>query len=112
MIRSQSRRSQPATRASSRSRARALLAELQDFRAELLRIAALLYLPKLDDGVIINAALLHKLFRLPKRAKDTRETGTKHDRRFRNLGPGSWGLSRIGADGFPPLGATEAVALV
>jgi len=60
--------------------ARALLAELEDFRAELLRVAALPYRPNLDDGVIINAAPLHKVFRLPKWAKDTRETWTKLER--------------------------------
>ena len=47
------------------------LAELHDFRAELLRVAALPYKPDLNDGVIINAAPLHKLFRLRKWADDT-----------------------------------------
>ena len=51
--------------------ARAFLAELREFRDELLRIAALPYKPDLNDGVIINAAPLHKLFRLRKWAKDT-----------------------------------------
>ncbi len=50
---------------------RALLTELRQFRAELLRIAALPYKPDLNDGVIINAAPLHKLFRLRKWAKDS-----------------------------------------
>lgn len=45
--------------------------ELQGFRAELLRVAALPYKPDLNDGVIINAAPLHKLFRLRKWAEDT-----------------------------------------
>ncbi|MDY7076886.1 MAG: BREX-1 system adenine-specific DNA-methyltransferase PglX, partial [Chloroflexota bacterium] len=49
---------------------RAFLAELREFRAELLRIAALPYKPNLNDGVIINAAPLHKLFRLRKWAQD------------------------------------------
>jgi hypothetical protein len=50
---------------------RALLAELREFRAELLRIAALPYKPNLNDGVIINAAPLHKLFGLRRWAQDT-----------------------------------------
>jgi len=39
----------------------------------LLRIAALPYKPDLNDGVIINAAPLHKLFRLRSWAKDTED---------------------------------------
>lgn len=54
--------------------------ELREFRAELLRVAALPYEPDLNDGVIINAAPLHKLFRLPKWAKDTRECWEKLQR--------------------------------
>jgi len=50
---------------------RSFLAELSDFRAELLRVAALPYKPDLNDGVIINAAPLHTLFRLRKWADDT-----------------------------------------
>lgn len=50
---------------------RAFLAELREFRQELLRIAGLPYKPNLNDGVIINAAPLHKLFGLRKWAKDT-----------------------------------------
>lgn len=60
--------------------ARALLAELQDFRAELLRVAALPYRPDLSDGVIINAAPLYRLFRLPKWAKDTKACWEKLQR--------------------------------
>lgn len=59
---------------------RAFLVELRDFRDELLRVAALPYRPNLDDGVIINAAPLHKLFRLPKWAKDTKECWEKLQR--------------------------------
>lgn len=59
---------------------RAFLTELRDFRDELLRVAALPYRPNLDDGVIINAAPLHKLFRLPKWARDTRETWARLER--------------------------------
>jgi hypothetical protein len=58
----------------------AFRAELIAFRDELLRVAALPYRPNLNDGVIINAAPLHKLFRLPKWAKDTRECWTKLER--------------------------------
>ena len=54
-----------------------LLAELQDFRSELRRVAALPYRPDLSDGVIINAAPLYRLFRLPKWAKDTKECWEK-----------------------------------
>lgn len=48
----------------------ALQAELADLRAELLRVAALPYKPDLDDGVLICAAPLAKLFRLAKWRKD------------------------------------------
>ena len=51
--------------------ARTLVSELQGLRQELLRIAALPYKPNLNDGVIINAAPFHKLFRLRSWAKDT-----------------------------------------
>src|SRR5712692_6579358 len=60
--------------------ARTFLAELQDFHAELLRVAALPYRPNLNDGVIINAAPLHRLFRFPKWAKDTKECWEKLQR--------------------------------
>ncbi len=49
---------------------RAFRAELNEFRAELLRVAALPYRPNLDDGVLISAAPLHQLFRFPKWRKD------------------------------------------
>jgi hypothetical protein len=57
--------------------AKTLLSELTDFRAELLRIAALPYKPNLNDGVILNAASLHKLFRLSKWAKDCKAAWDK-----------------------------------
>ncbi|MCL5950296.1 MAG: BREX-1 system adenine-specific DNA-methyltransferase PglX [Chloroflexi bacterium] len=47
------------------------LSELNVFRAELLRVAELPYKPDLNDGVIINAAPLNKLYRLRKWANDT-----------------------------------------
>ena len=61
-------------------RAQALRGELAAFRDELLRVAALPYNPNLNDGVIINAAPLYRLFRLPKWAKDTKECWTKLER--------------------------------
>ena len=51
--------------------ARTFAGELRDLREELLRIAALPYRPDLNDGVIINAAPFHKLFRLRSWAEDT-----------------------------------------
>ena len=51
--------------------ARSFLSELRQLRQELLRIAALPYRPNLNDGVIINAAPFHTLFRLRSWAKDT-----------------------------------------
>jgi len=62
------------------SKGGAMLAELREFRDELPRVAALPSQPNLNDGVIITAAPLHKLFRLPKWAKDTRETWAKLER--------------------------------
>jgi hypothetical protein len=52
---------------------RKLLGELREMREELLRIAALPYRPNLDDGIIVNAAPLHSLFRLRPWAKDTED---------------------------------------
>jgi hypothetical protein len=49
---------------------KAFLDELVEFREELLRVANLPYKPDLNDGVLINAAPLWKLFRLPKWRKD------------------------------------------
>ncbi len=46
------------------------LIELKNFRDELLAVAQLPYKPDLNDGVIITAAPLWKLFRLPKWRKD------------------------------------------
>ena len=53
--------------------ARSFLSELRQLRQELLRIAALPYRPDLNDGVIINAAPFHALFRLRSWSKDTEE---------------------------------------
>ncbi len=55
------------------SAAQELLAELTDLREELLRVAALPWKPNLNDGVIITAAPLHKLFRHRQWARDTKE---------------------------------------
>lgn len=51
---------------------RTFLGELRELREELLRVAGLPYKPNLNDGVIITAAPLHKLFRLRSWAKDTK----------------------------------------
>lgn len=59
---------------------RTLLAELKDLRQEILGIAALPYKPDLNDGVIINAAPFHKLFRLRSWAEDTEEVWNKLER--------------------------------
>lgn len=48
----------------------ALRAELVEFQDELLRVAGLPYKPNLNDGVLITASPLWKLFRLPKWQKD------------------------------------------
>jgi len=53
------------------------LAELNALRTDLLRVADLPYQPDLNDGVIINAAPLYKLFRLSKWAKDCQATWEK-----------------------------------
>ena len=44
---------------------RTVQADLKDMRGELLRVASLPYRPSPDDGVLISAAPLHELFRLP-----------------------------------------------
>jgi len=59
------------------SEAQSFLGELRDLREELLRIAALPYKPNLNDGVIINAAPLHNLFRLRTWANDTKKVWSK-----------------------------------
>ena len=51
---------------------RSSLGELRALREELLQIAALPYKPNLNDGVIINAAPFHNMFRLSKWARDTK----------------------------------------
>lgn len=51
-----------------------LQSELKDFHDELLRVAHLPYRPNLNDGVLITASPLWKLFRLPKWQKDLKAT--------------------------------------
>lgn len=53
------------------------LAELQEFKEELLRVAQLPYKPNQDDGVLITAAPLHNLFRHPKWKKSTQDCWKK-----------------------------------
>jgi len=54
-----------------------LLEELHEFRNELERVAALPYKPNLNDGVLITAAPLWKLFRMPKWRKELQECWKK-----------------------------------
>ena len=53
------------------------LAELEDFKEELLRVAQLPYKPNQDDGVLITAAPLHNLFRHSKWKKSTQDCWKK-----------------------------------
>ena len=52
---------------------REYLAELEDFKEEILRVAQLPYKPNQDDGVLITAAPLHNLFRHSKWKKSTQD---------------------------------------
>ena len=70
-------RLQSKTQTGGTARERAELQELRDFQAELqelhdelLRVAQLPWKPNLNDGVLITASPLWKLFRLPKWQKD------------------------------------------
>jgi hypothetical protein len=54
-----------------------LLDELREFRDELLRVADLPYRPNLNDGVLITASPLWKVFRLPKWRADLKECWEK-----------------------------------
>jgi hypothetical protein len=70
-------RLQSKTQTGGTAKERAELQELRDFRAELqelhdelLRVAQLPWKPNLNDGVLITASPLWKLFRLPKWQKD------------------------------------------
>lgn len=49
------------------------LDELSEFQDELLRVAGLPFKPNLNDGVLITASPLWKLFRLPRWRKDLKE---------------------------------------
>ena len=53
------------------------LAELEDFKEELLGVAQLPYKPNQDDGVLITAAPLHNLFRHAKWKKSTQDCWKK-----------------------------------
>ncbi|BAY35693.1 hypothetical protein NIES2111_00090 [Nostoc sp. NIES-2111] len=52
---------------------RKFLSELQDMKQELLRVAQLPYKPNLNDGAIITAAPLHRLFALRQWAQETKK---------------------------------------
>jgi hypothetical protein len=54
-----------------------LLDELREFRDELARVAALPYKPNLNDGVLITASPLWKLFQLPGWRRDLEECWNK-----------------------------------
>ena len=56
---------------------KAFLNELRELHDELQRVAALPYKPNLNDGVLITASPLWKLFRLPKWRKDLEECWKK-----------------------------------
>lgn len=56
---------------------RGLEEELEEFKAEILRVAQLPYKPNHDDGVLITAAPLHKLFRHNKWRKATEDCWEK-----------------------------------
>jgi hypothetical protein len=56
---------------------RGLEDELEEFKAEILRVAQLPYKPNHDDGVLITAAPLHKLFRHNKWRKATEDCWEK-----------------------------------
>ncbi len=47
--------------------------EIKDFKSEVLRVAEIPYKPDLNDGVLITASPLHKMFRLPKWRKDLKK---------------------------------------
>lgn len=74
---------------------RTFLSELQDLREELLRIAALPYKPNLNDGVIINAAPFHKLFRL-------HFLGEGHGAGLEEAGEGRLRLGPLGVQALAP----------
>jgi hypothetical protein len=54
--------------------------ELTDFRAEIERIIKLPWIPNLNDGVLITASPLWRLFRLPKWQKDLKACWEKLER--------------------------------
>jgi hypothetical protein len=56
---------------------RPLLEELNELKLELLRVASLPFKPNLNDGVLITAAPLWKLFRLPKWRTDLEDCWRK-----------------------------------
>ena len=59
-----------------------LQSEQKDFRNELLRMAHLPYGPNLNDGEVITASPLWKLFRLPKGQKDLKATWLELERGY------------------------------
>ncbi|MBA7646937.1 hypothetical protein ES703_54705 [subsurface metagenome] len=67
--------------------------ELKEFKSEMLWVAELPYKPDLNDGVLITASPLHKMFRLPKWKKELKkcwESLEKEDYDWAHLAYSIW----------------------